>query len=335
MYVVIFLFLSFFFSLLTVYFQVKALGVSRFGSFNSRAAFQYIEQGTQLKRHRSVIEGTSPNPWQYRILSEYIAELSVSLVKTIGVNRPIVCGFLLFRFFQNALIFFLLFVYYKKLGLSKNAIAIGYCILAWGFSNAVYDSGLSFDIYSDVIFYVLAGLVVLYKKYIWVVPIVFFAALNRETSGLICLLPLAIDFALKPQIRFPKKATLITLISLCLFVVVYFGLRLILGPRELAIPYGNHPGIELFVYNYGRSITWIQLFATLSLIPMVAIVSIRSWPSNLKRFFWAIVPAWFLIHSFGSVMAESRLFLVPLAVVFVPGALFGLSKNEKIADQHA
>jgi hypothetical protein len=137
----------------------------------------------------------------------------------------------------------LLFVHYKKLGLSKNAIAIEYCFLAWGFSNAVYDRGLSFDVYSDVAFYVLAGLVVLYKKYIWVVPIVFFAALNRETSGLICLLP----FALKPQIRFPKKATLITLISLCLFVVVYFGFRLILGPRELAIPYDRgHPTLNAF-----------------------------------------------------------------------------------------
>lgn len=39
--------------------------------------------------------------------------------------------------------------------------------------------------------------------------------------------------------------------------------------------------------------------------------------------FWVVVPIWFTIHALGAVMAEIRLFLVPQAMVFIPGALLG------------
>jgi hypothetical protein len=35
-----------------------------------------------------------------------------------------------------------------------------------------------------------------------------------------------------------------------------------------------------------------------------------------------MVPAWFLIHFFTAITAETRLFIVPLALVFIPGVLF-------------
>ena len=48
------------------------------------------------------------------------------------------------------------------------------------------------------------------------------------------------------------------------------------------------------------------------------------WPRELKGFFWAMVPAWIVVHFPLSQVAETRLFLVPQFMVFVPGALFGL-----------
>jgi len=44
----------------------------------------------------------------------------------------------------------------------------------------------------------------------------------------------------------------------------------------------------------------------------------------LQSFFLVIVPVWFIIHLFYSVMAETRLLLVPFALVFVPGTLLGI-----------
>ncbi|MBW2202094.1 MAG: hypothetical protein JRF71_14910, partial [Deltaproteobacteria bacterium] len=72
---------------------------------------------------------------------------------------------------------------------------------------------------------------------------------------------------------------------------------------------------------------WDRLFATLGIIPLLAVIGYQKWTKQLKIFFWVIVPVWFIIHLFGSVIAESRLFLVPYAMVFIPGALLFAQKS--------
>jgi hypothetical protein len=44
----------------------------------------------------------------------------------------------------------------------------------------------------------------------------------------------------------------------------------------------------------------------------------------LKAFGIAVVPAWIVIHLFTAVLSETRLLLVPFALVLVPGALLAL-----------
>jgi hypothetical protein len=90
----------------------------------------------------------------------------------------------------------------------------------------------------------------------------------------------------------------------------------------MSMPYGHSMGLDLLQYNLFRGITWAQLFATLSILPVLALLGYQKWPPALAVFFWVIVPVWFLIHPFTSVMAETRVFLVPQALVFIPGALF-------------
>lgn len=78
-----------------------------------------------------------------------------------------------------------------------------------------------------------------------------------------------------------------------------------------------------------RYITWVQLFGTLGVLPILAVWSARRWPRPLQAFFWAIVPVWIVVHPFVSVLAEARLFLVPLTMIFIPGALFGIVNSDK------
>ena len=73
----------------------------------------------------------------------------------------------------------------------------------------------------------------------------------------------------------------------------------------------------------------MYLLATMGIIPFLALFSYRKWPHELKVFFWLIVPVWFLVHLFASTMAETRLFLVPYALIFIPGALFGLPRKTR------
>jgi hypothetical protein len=193
-------------------------------------------------------------------------------------------------------------------------------------SYSHYDSDLQFNTFFDIIFYLLAGLCILYGKFFWIAPITLLAALNRETSGLIPFLLLSVSMCALPKTSF-RKVIPVFVTSFATYIAVFVGLRLFYGSQELLIPYGHHPGLDLLQYNLFRLVTWQRLIATLSIIPMIAIVGYQRWPLQLRVFFWVIVPIWFLIHAVGAVMAETRLFLVPQAMVLIPGALLSITQQ--------
>ena len=199
---------------------------------------------------------------------------------------------------------------------------------------AYYDSDLQFNTYFDIIFYLLAGLQVVLDKPLWIIPLMVFAALNRETSGLIPFMTLALilpsrrDAGMVFKAGSPKrKIIIIAAVGLAIFGCIFVGLRLIYPHQEISMPYGHAMGLDLLRYNLFRAVTWTQLFATLSILPALALLAYKKWPPVLRVFFWVVIPAWFLIHPFTSVMAETRVFLVPQALIFIPGALFLLKAD--------
>jgi hypothetical protein len=122
-----------------------------------------------------------------------------------------------------------------------------------------------------------------------------------------------------------RRAARIGAASLVAFGATYGIVRLAVGSSFFIEPNGQKAGFDLLDYNVTRGITWDHLFQTMNVVPLLAVAAYRRWPAELRAFAIAIVPAWFAIHLFTSVLAESRLVLVPFAVVFVPGALVGLS----------
>jgi hypothetical protein len=182
----------------------------------------------------------------------------------------------------------------------------------------------------------LAGLVILYEKPVWLIPIMVLAALNRETSGLIPLMLLVYSFLKEGKAGLVKKSTIsIVGASLAVFTVIFVGLRLAYGAQPFISAYGIYPGIHMFNNNVGRSITWVHGLATLGIIPLLALFVYPYWQTSLKAFGWAIVPLWFIIHLFTAILAESRLLLAPQVLVFIPGVLAGLvalSSKEKRAE---
>lgn len=310
-------------SLLTVWIHVRTLRPS------------YIsDEGNQIKRHYAVLQGKTCDPWQYRVLADYLLEGNIYLFKKFSIPHSVEAAFISFRCIQGIMIFLTYYLYYKKLGLSTAHSLMGMSILAWGMTHANYDSDLQFNTYFDILFYLLAGLVILHDKPLWIIVITAFAALNRETSGLIPLMLIASILPIGSGkllflevVKTRLKIIIIVAISLTLYAMVFSALRLYYGTRPLFIPWGHYPGFDLLKYNLLRPVTWVQLFATFGIIPILAILSFKNWPYQLKVNFWVIIPIWFLIHIFYSVMAETRLFLVPQTLVFIPGALFLLKYN--------
>ena len=113
--------------------------------------------------------------------------------------------------------------------------------------------------------------------------------------------------------------------GLAIYLAIYTGLRLYYGNQHFLTADGYYPGLGLLFLNLQRPETWEQLAITLGIIPLLALFALRAWPRSLRSFFWAIVPIWFAVHLVSALVAETRLLLVPQALIFIPGALFGLS----------
>ncbi len=272
----------------------------------------------QMARHQGVLQGTAPDPWQYRLLAEWVAEGALRLFQSLGVPHAVAVGFLSLRVIQNFFIFVLAFGLYRRLTASPPLALMGMFLLAGAMKNAFYDNDLSLNTYFDVLFYLLAAVWILQRRYSWVVPLMLFAALNRETSGLIpAMLFLAVMEDRRPA---PRKCFVAALAAL-VFVVVFVGVRFSFPPRPLYIPYEQKPGFPLLLYNVTRAFTWEQLFHTLGFLPLLSGLFFFALPRLWKSFFLILPPAWFGVHLFLSVVGETRLFLVPQAIVFVPAAL--------------
>lgn len=308
--VALFLCFSLLFSVFTVYLQQQYLGLT------------YLEEGNQIKRHLAVLENTAPNPWQYRVLSDYLVEVFVIVFNSLHVPHPIAAAFLSFRIVQNILIFFLAGLFYKKLGLHTYATLLGFALLAWAMSHSLLNSDLQFSTYFDVVFYLSAGLILLYDRDEWIIPLTLLAALNRETCGLIPFMLLAKHLHIRPRIRISKRAILIFAAACAVYVIVFVGLRYVHGTNR---PMSGPIGIDLirseFVYSLDA---WAQFFATLSILPLLTILSLRYCPRAFRVIFWAVIPGWFIVIPFTGGLFESRHYLVPQALVFIPGALLGI-----------
>jgi hypothetical protein len=280
----------------------------------------------QWERTLRVINGESGTPWQYRLFTEGMVYGLVRLFESVGVERPIGTAFILFRFLQSMASLSLAVWYYRKLGLRTFEGLLGIGLLTWGMCHGLYDTDMTFNTYTDMSIFLAAGLLILYERPLWLIPLMCIAPFNRETSGCIPMMLLFSHIALKPGFRLPPKKILWTVaICLLLWLAIVGGLRLVYGMRPYIVPTaGKKPILPLLTFNLTWWRTWVFLFATLGLMPLMALISWKAWPVPLRRFFWAVVPVWFPVHFALAHAPETRLFLVPQVLIFIPGALLGL-----------
>lgn len=297
----------------TVYIQEQKLGLG------------YIE-ADQLARHQSVLNGTAPNPWAYRVLSEYMAEGFLRAGNAAHLNHSVAIGFLLFRVLQNALLFGVALMFYSLIGLTIRDSYIGIVLLAYAMTYSLFHSDLSFNTYADIFFYLLAGCVVLagWSDW-WLLPIGFLAALNRETSLFIPFFPLASLVANKGRgwrscMQRVKTAGICFLVQIATLVL----LRVMIHPTDPAWEqtWHNRQGWPTLWMNLTSLKTLELIGLTISVLPILAVWNFKALPAWLKGIFAIMVPAWFVIHLLMVYANETRVFLVPVALIFIPAALY-------------
>jgi len=285
----------------------------------------YVET-YQLARHQAVLNGTSPNPWAYRVLSEYVAEGFIRAASLAHLPHAVAVGFLSLRLVQNALLFAFALIFYRLLGLTARESYIGIVLLSYAMTYSLYHSDLSFNTYADIFFYFLAGCVMLAEWPLWwLLPIGFLAALNRETSLFIAFFPVATLIGNWGR-NWRSFTPRIAIAAACFVtqVVTLKFLRVMIHPA--ALPWSqvwhNQQGWPTLHMNLTSPFTLTQLGLTLSVLPIAAIWNFRGLPAWLRGMFWIMVPAWFAVHFLMVYANETRIFLVPAALVFIPAALY-------------
>ena len=289
------------------------------------------QEANYLPRLEAVVAGEAPAPWQYRVLTDNLVLVVCRAAEAMGIPRPVGLSFVALRLLQNMALFVLAFFYYRKLGLHAYAVVIGLSALAWGMTQSNYGSDLAFNAYTDILFYLGAALVLLQRRYEWLIPITVLAALNRETSGLLPVMALACAAPLFHTARPNHDLLRNAVTALGLYAAIQLVLWLYFGIREWAVhPAGTTPGLSMLRYNLGNDAAWGHVAGTLGIVPVLALLSYRVWHPLLRPLFWAVVPLWLLIHLFCAPLDESRVLLLPQILVFIPGMLCGLAHWEKV-----
>jgi hypothetical protein len=98
-------------------------------------------------------------------------------------------------------------------------------------------------------------------------------------------------------------------------VRAYFGYQPAVGIHGMTSPK------DFFMFNITFFRMYPLLLGTLSVIPIVVMFNLGNLPAILRHWFWLIVPFWFLIHLAKGTAVETRLFLVPQVIIFLPAFL--------------
>jgi hypothetical protein len=266
-------------------------------------------------------------------------EQFVKLMQTPGAIKYIIV-FILFRFTEHFFIFFLAWRLWSYFVKSKWLVFFGINFLALALGNAVAVADLSFNTYMDIIFYLTTANIIVYKKkYLWLVPITVLASFNRETGILIPAFYFIsqtdfTSFLIRKKnwdsIVFPPaKIWWLTIFLYLLFFAVFIGLRVYFGykPQQVFKVPAGLPMLKLNFFSAVGVKAFMELLGTFAVIPLILLYTFKRLPYLLKKWFLFIVPIWFAVHFVSVVAYQTRLFLVPLAMIMIPMILW-LIENE-------
>ncbi len=338
--------------------------------------FYYSNGLLTYERHRAVIEKRSEfyNPWQYRVLCPYMVEgllwvynhtidkvypieeklhfsiestsgtgaetdQFVKLLQTPGAMKYMIL-FILFRFSEHFFIFFLVWRLWQHFIKSKWLIFFGINFLALAFGNAVTAADLSFNTYMDIILYLLAANIIVYKKNpYWLLLLTPLSAFNRETGLLMPALYFVSQtdftgFSFRKinigQIVFPKKQTwLLTIACYVIFISIFIGLKIYFGyrPQQVWKAPAGLPMLKLNLFSAVGVKAYLELIGTFAVIPLIVFYKFRSFPYLLRKWFLFLVPLWFVIHFVSVVAYQTRLFMVPMVLVLLPMLLWRVEQE--------
>lgn len=258
----------------------------------------------------------------------------IELMQTPGAMKYLIL-FSLFRIVEHFFIFLLSWRLWNFFVKGKWLLFFGICFLALALGNSVAAADLTLNTYLDIIFYLLTANLIVHgwnRNWLWlIVPL---AAFNRETAIMIPALYFIsqTDFSTFSftkwnwkGIRFPKLNTwLFVGVLYLIFLSIFIGLRIHYGyqkPQMWKVPAGL-PMLKLNLFSAVGFKGYLELIGTFAVIPFIILYKFRAFPRLLKKWFIFLAPVWFAVHYISVVAYQTRDFLVPIILTFLPMILW-------------
>ena len=263
-------------------------------------------RGDIAEWHQKVLAGNAESPNQYRPGAYLLAELmrrafSWNIVVAYNHER------MLFTFAMG----FLSFFFYRRFlpyGWSLAAIGWFYAVLPYTYIG--YGHQPADPIFA--MFFVLGYLAMAYGAPSWVILISATSAFFRETSILIPLYGLFIEFNLKPL----RGVIVRFMLGIVGVILVYGLIRWFYGPAE-------HPDPWIMLGINIEDDIWRRYFLTLTLLPGVLVIWCwKGLDPFLKRSMYFLL-VFLIIHFIFARFGETRL-LLPMMPLLICSALAGL-----------
>ena len=96
---------------------------------------------------------------------------------------------------------------------------------------------------------------------------------------------------------------------------------------KLTITLIKFPMLKFNLLSFHSIKTYMEMYGVFTLLPFISLIILRRSNPYLKRWFWAVIPLWFTVHFFLVVAYQSRLFLVPTFLIFLPMILEYIEMN--------
>lgn len=247
-----------------------------------------------------------------------------------------------FRFLLNILVLWLAFQYLSLFVRNRLMVWMSIMLLVLFMGNSVVDSDLTFNTYMDIAVYLMAGLVIMKGyNYWWILPITIVGVLNRETSILIPALFFCAktDWSKWPRIGkilfYDSRAFIVTAVSYTAFVIIFVYIRMYYGyePQSTWRMAAGWPMLKLNLFSAVSVKTYMEMFGVLGFLPIWCILFFKSMNKRLKIFFLVLVPIWFGVHIASAIGYQTRLFLVPVVMVFLPAVFEHIEQSYVAASQ--
>jgi len=263
----------------------------------------------------------------------------VELAQTKGALKYMIV-FIFFRFIEHLLIFILAYILWSYFVRNDWLLFFGLLFLCLGIGNSGAVADLTFNTYIDNALYLLTACIIVYRlNPWWLLPIIVVGAFNRETSIMIPFLYFisVMDFTGIDWKRFrlsavkfpPVSVWMLTVAQYILFFSIFLAIRHHYGYRTQQTwkVHAGLPMLKLNLLSADGVKAYFEMIGTFSILPFIILYKFKRFPYRLKVWFIAIVPVWFGVHLLTVVCYQTRLFLVPTILIFIPMMLWLVENN--------